>query len=147
MKSHESNPSPMLGKVEDFVVRRFKNGQSDADKYTAAPDLRAEFGLKVGSVGRLISELLKKRAIVYVGRARQAGRTDLYGECVMYGPEGSPMLPGVKFNAPASREAFKERKPKNRAGSGVIAGRWYVAPARRLQRRPEDAFPLAMLNR
>lgn len=142
MKSHESNKSPMLPKVEALVVRRFKDRQ-----YTAAPDIRAALGIGTGSVGRMIQELLKTHAIVYVGRAFHIKRDDIDRNSALYAPEGTPMLPGVKFNAAAPRSQAKERKPVNKAGSGVVAGGWYVKPFSRLERTPADVYPQAMVSR
>lgn len=132
----------MLPRIEALVVRRFREGQ-----YTAAPDIRAALGIGTGSVGRMIQELLKTRAIVYVGRAFHIKREDIDRNSTLYAPEGTPMLPGVKFNDEVPRNQGKQRKPKNKAGSGVVSGGRYVAPFRRLERTPADVYPQAMVSR
>lgn len=126
MKSHESNPSPMLPRIEAFIVRRFRAGN-----YTAAQDIKALVGLKPASIGRLIAELLRTRAINFVGHACHAGRLDIYGHAALYAPYGTPLLPGAKE---------PERKEVKKKGSGVIAGRRYVGEFMPLVRRPDEFF-------
>lgn len=91
----------------------------------ASADIAERFNLRGGSLGRVIGELKDSRRIVQIGNALQARRMDLFSQTPIYAKPGTPKLP--KY-IPPKRDQSSIRKPKNKAGSGVIAGRPYAAP-------------------
>lgn len=92
---------------------------------------------------RIISELQMDKSIHCIGRAIDAGRTDLPQESKLYAKPDVPPLARVEIY----QRRNKERKPKNVAGSGVTPIGRYIAPMVELRRDPREHMKLAMLTR
>lgn len=133
--SHYSKPSPYHEMATVFV---YSAGM------VSVSDVAAHLQIGEPTTIRIISELLMDKSIQFVGRARDAGRTDINTESKLYAKPGTPMLPRVEIY---KRDQSQGRKPKNAAGSGFTpVGRYQPPEFRELRRDPWEHMNMAMVG-
>lgn len=97
----------------------------------------AEFlGMGVNTAASVFGRLLMREAIVFVGTAADAGRSDLRSNTKLYGIKGSPRIATTGQPVPMSYEERLRMPPPNRGFE-----------FRPLMRDPFEKMKLAMLTR